>query len=79
MVRITIGVFLAGAADGGEAVVEPPEVRAQPERASTVHRNDLVHAVREQESAIERRDACVGERQQLAVQVARGVGRSHLN
>jgi len=41
-------------ADRVETVVEPPQVGTEPERPAPVHWNHFVHAVREQEAAIER-------------------------
>jgi hypothetical protein len=57
-------------ADARKAAHQPVEMLAQPERSACVHRHDLVHGITEQECPVERRDARVGERQKLSIQIA---------
>ena len=63
--------------DRRQAASEPLGMRSKAEGPAAVDGNHLVDAVTEEETAIQRRDARIGERQLLAVQVADGQGRGH--
>ncbi len=66
-------------ADGREAARESLEVLAQAERAAAMHGHHLVHAVGEQEAAVQRRDPRLGERHQPAVEVAGRIRLRHVS
>jgi hypothetical protein len=51
-----------------EAALEACEVLVEPERHARVHRHQLVHAVAEDEAAVEHRDVRLVRRQQLAIE-----------
>ena len=55
--------------DAGQAVLQAFEVFGQPERVARIDRNHLIHAVAENEAAIEHRDACFFKRHEFAVEV----------
>jgi hypothetical protein len=66
-------------ANAVEAAVEALQMLPQPERTRAVYRHHFVDRVAEQEPSIERRDACLRERQESLVQQANGQGCAHAN
>ncbi len=64
-------------ADLAEAARHALEVRLESKRPARVHRHHFIHAVRIQEAAIERRDARLFDRDELAVQIAERIRRGH--
>jgi len=61
-----------GHADASQTVVQPPEVLFQPQRPPAVDRDDLVHAVTEQETPVQDGHAGLIQRQKLAVEINQG-------
>ena len=62
-----------------QACREALAMRDETERPPRIYRHDFVHGIREQERAIQRRNARLRQRQVLAIQVAQGQRRRHLD